>query len=182
MDSTLLWFAVAVIALVLSLNLWLTFRLFLALKYIRLKQEVPEPRQVGETTPVFNATRLSDATDIPMAQYAEYAKVYVYLSTECSKCKGKLPELADTIESVGNEGVKMWIVSNESQRRVKDFLNSALLWRSAMLVEDSMYTQLNPLRASPYYQFVDNQNVLQAQGMIGDDNWMRFREQLKHAS
>jgi hypothetical protein len=46
------------------------------------------------------------------------------------------------------------------------------------MVKKEVLNKLNPIAGYPYYLFIDQNNILKTQGLIGDDNWQAFVEQL----
>lgn len=178
MNNVLLLLIMFFLVVVVALNLWLTFRMIHTLKYTNLKTNAPQSLSIGTITPNFSANRLTTNTNITSNEYADYAKVWLFLSTACNKCKGKLPELEKVLSATNDSGVIIRILTNESERRMRFFLNSTVLQDIALIIDTITYSLINPLGASPYYMFVDTQNVLQAEGMIGDENWLGFVGQL----
>jgi hypothetical protein len=178
MDNTLIQLVLAFLTAAVALNLWLTFRLIYTIKYLRLDNNTAQQMPVGATTPDFTATRLTDNTVIASNNGPDTAKVWIFLSTACTKCKAKIPELEQVLLATQDAGVQLRMLTNESKRSMTGFLAGSALQENALIVDKTTHSLFNPQGASPFYQFVDDQNILQAQGLIGDDNWQGFVSQL----
>lgn len=178
MNSTLLLLLLGFLMLVVLLNLWMTFRIILTVKYLRLGNDTQEQLPLGAILPDFTATKLSDNSITQTTDYRDYAKVWIFLSSACDKCKGKLPQLDRLRPHTHDAGVYMNILSEESPRLINGFLADTRLQGNTLLIDESTRKAMNPQGASPYYMFVDNQSILQAQGFIGDENWSIFVSQL----
>ena len=178
-DGTLL-FILGFLTLSVGLNFWLTFRLIRAFRRIPLpEKEVPQPLPEGAQVADISLDRLTDQKPFTFHDYPEYAKVLVFLNSKCEKCKAKLPELSASIQKTHDLGLFIWIVSLEKQRRMRSFFQDDTLLAATMRPDQATYDYLNPQAASPYYLFIDAENTLQAQGMIGDENWTNFIAQLE---
>lgn len=172
MESDLLLFLLGGGLIFTGFNLWLTFRLIKTVKYLRLNAEVKQSLPAGQLIEKFDAVQLinDQAYNTALAE----AKVYIFLSSGCDKCKDKLPEVNSLRAAACNAGVGLWILSAEEKKYITTFLSGTDLANYTLLIDDVTYDYLNPLGASPYYLFVDDENTLQTDGFIGDENWLTF--------
>ncbi len=178
-DSTLIFILVFLI-LSVALNLWLTFRLVRAFRFLGIQTNATPPKLIaGTQISDFPLDRMMDKKKITLYEDHEYAKVLVFITSKCNKCKSKLPELRTSIEKAKDAGVFIWILSLETKKRMKNFLKDDILLDATMHTSQVTYDYLNPQGASPYYLFIDAENTLQAEGFIGDENWTSFIEQIK---
>lgn len=178
-DSTLI-FILGFLTLSVALNLWLSLRLVRAFRFLTIPPKASLPNlTVGMQISDFPLDRMMDKKKLTLYEYHEYAKVLVFVTSKCPKCKTKLPELRASLEKAKAAGVFIWILSLETKKRMKSFLNDDVLLDATMHTSQAAYDYLNPQGASPYYLFIDAENTLQAEGFIGDENWMSFMEQLK---
>ncbi len=178
-DSTLI-FILGFLTLSVALNLWLTLRLVRAFRFLAIPPKAALPNlTAGTLISNFPLDRMIDKKNVTLYEYHEYAKVLVFVTSKCPKCKTKLPELRTSLEKAKASGVLIWILSVETKKRMKSFLDDEALLGTTMHTNRATYDYLNPQGASPYYLFIDAENTLQAEGFIGDENWMSFMEQLK---
>ena len=178
-DNSLLVFILGFLILAVAFNLWLTFRLIRAIRLLPIQKAPVQNLEAGTQLSNVTLQRITDKEPATLHAYPEHAKVLVFLTSKCNKCKSKLPELRTSLEKAHEMGVIIWIVTLEAKRRMKRFLQDESLLQATMSADQSGYDYLNPQGASPYYLFIDSENTLQAEGFIGDENWAGFMEQLK---
>ena len=164
------------------LSLWLNLRLIITIKYLRVEQNNVKQLAPGTTIADFSGHQLRDQSPINTAQFSDYAKVLLFLSSKCDKCKGKLPELDELSQYSLDAGVFLQILTHEPKRAIRGFLQGTALADSTLLIDEQTTNMLNPQGASPYYLFVSQDNVIQAQGFIGDENWLAFSGQISQSS
>jgi len=182
MDLQGITFIVGVLTFSVALNLWLTFRLFRLVRLSASTGELPKPLPVGSHIEPIQGQDFIEGAAIDLNEPVNLAKVYLFLSSECDKCKSKLSEILNVLDATEGQGVNLWLISMESKRRVSNFLSSPTLMGSTIKVTEDEYDRVNPTGASPYYMFVDHNNLLQAEGFIGDENWISFTQQLDEAA
>nr|WP_255522886.1 redoxin domain-containing protein [Rugamonas sp. CCM 8940] len=105
--------------------------------------------------------------------------VLLFLSSKCAKCRGKLAEIAALAPAANGAGVDLWLVSTESGWRLRRFLAGSGLERITLRVAAKAYRRLNPQLSSPAYLFIDEHGALQAGGLVGDEDWFSFVEQMR---
>lgn len=175
-QSTIIVLFIIAFSLIL-LNLILTIRLIRVTRSINVAAAEPQPLLDGSQLPQLQATLLSDNSAFDYQSIAQEAKVYLFLSSHCSKCKTWLPDIEKLHTRTQNLGVSIWLLTDEEPNRVRRFLQGTSLSGRVLLVDKALLVQFNPLMASPYYLFIDQENTLQAQGALGDENWLSFIEQ-----
>jgi hypothetical protein len=174
MDTDILYFTLAALACGLALNLRLTLA---SLQAARQERDRPEPLQPGMPVPVLQGRALSDGRRLRVGG-AGGAMVLLLLGTGCPKCAAKLPQLEALHPLAAEAGLEMWLVSQEPRWRLRRFLGTHRLARHTLRVSLADYQAVNPLLASPAYLFVNHEGVLEAGGLIGDDNWLALQAQL----
>lgn len=180
LNDPILIFVLGFLMLTVTFNLWLTFRLIRAVRLLPMSKNVGSQKLTeGTLVSDFDLDRITDKESVTLHEFPEHAKVLVFLTSKCKKCKSKLPELHKSIENASHLGVMIWILTLETNGRMKNFLQNDKLMDVSMRVSQSSYDYLNPEGASPYYLFIDAENTLQAQGFIGDENWAGFLQQLE---
>lgn len=146
----------------------------------RLKQKINQKPllEIGNTLPNLEGITFKGKATFQNEQIRDFAKVFMFVSTYCDKCKGKLREIEHLMGHCEPMGVAMKIVTDEPDKRIQAFIRSERILNNTVSVTQDTMTDFNPLGAFPYYLFLDQENVLQAQGYIGDDNWLAFVNQI----
>jgi len=173
MDSQILYLTLALLALGLALNIKLTLSV---LHTTRRERDTLEALPPGAPVPPVSARALHGGVVYRLAAGGRAAAL-LFLSSKCPKCKTKLAEIGSMLAPAEQAGLDIWIVSHEPAWRLRQFLRGFPLTRALRLpLRD--YKLLNPTLASPAYMMVNHEGVLEAAGMIGDDNWQDLRAQL----
>ncbi|MDW3190970.1 MAG: redoxin domain-containing protein [Cytophagales bacterium] len=178
LDDSILILILGFLTVVVAFNLWLNFRIIRAIRLLPISKPTPQNLEAGTLIPNFPLEGRFDKSTVDLSQYAAYAKVFVFLASKCSKCKTKLPEIQNSLDRAVEQGVMLRILTLESKGRMKTFLEDKALFDVTVTTDQTTYDFLNPQGTSPYYLFIDAENILQAEGFIGDENWSNFMEQL----
>lgn len=161
----------------LALNLLLTVRLYQFFHYRKSEQSlIPE---VGAPIDNISGQELAGASRSLLVSGAP--SVLLFLSSQCPKCRTKLPEITALLAPAKRHGVAVSLVSLESDRVLKKFFGEAGLAHAVLRVTKRQYVQLNPTRFSPLYLFVNHLGHLEAGGELGDENWQAFIAQVTEA-
>lgn len=174
MDSQIIYLALAVLAFGLALNLKLTMSV---LRTTRLERDVPDMLPPGVSVPLVTAHTLIDRRQVPLVGNGQ-ASVLLFLSSKCPKCRTKLAELEQMVPAAQEAGLALWLVSEESAWRLRRFVLGTALLSRVVRVNLKDYKALNANLMSPGYLFVNHEGVLEAIGLIGDENWLALRAQL----
>ncbi|WP_313166404.1 hypothetical protein [Massilia oculi] len=177
MDADLLQLTLAALAFAVALNLKLT----LAARRSALRALTPPATlQPGHTLPPIRATVLDGGGRVALGA-AGPARALLFLSSQCPKCRAKVPHLASLVELADDAGLAMSIVSEEPRWRLASLLRGTALASHTLRLARADYRLLNPLRASPAYLFVDRLGTIEAAGLIGDADWRALERQLTGA-
>ncbi|HAA15623.1 MAG TPA: hypothetical protein DCE41_29505 [Cytophagales bacterium] len=180
LNDSILIFVLGFLTLSVALNFWLTFWLIRTMKRLPISTNTTSPPlPAGTVVSDITLDRFTDKESVTLSAYPNHAKVLVFLGSKCPKCKTKLPELRASLDKTDNLGLLIWILSVEKKRQIKNFLRDEVLLGATMRTTQATYDYLNPQAAFPYYLFLDTENRVQAEGMIGDENWLNFLEQLE---
>ncbi|WKE64857.1 redoxin domain-containing protein [Gallaecimonas kandeliae] len=164
-----------ILSLSVALNLALSFRILRLLREPPVAQD-PLPVTPGELlTPVRGRTL--EGSPI-LLNHQGRASALLFLSSQCPKCREKLPELTALTGLLEPAGLDLWLVSNEGQGRLNRFLADTPLAPLTLRVGVKAYKKLNPSLSSPFYLFVDHEGRLQAGGTVGDPDWQSFLDQM----
>ena len=109
-------------------------------------------------------------------------KVLIFLQTNCPKCKSKLSRVVKIIERAAQAQVDVKIVLYGSETSIERFVGQHDLKSNILQLSQGDYLNLNPRQISPAYMFVNEQNEIEAQGMIDDENWQYFYQNIINVS
>ncbi len=180
MDGTLPGLIVALLTLVVAFTLFLVLRLAAVVSaqdYLRSPAALP----VGSWLPDFSGYRLSDGERLSGEFLQGQASVLLFLSPECGDCRLRVAELAQLYEAIVRSGVRLWVVSARSRKRMTAFLHDSPLLAHVLLVKASVRHALNPRNAAPFYIFVDDEGRVLASNFIGDEDWLSFVAQIRES-
>jgi hypothetical protein len=181
LDAGLLGLLVIGLSVLVALNLFLSLRLTKlvgALAHARLPDTVP----IGMALPDFRAQALEGGRRIDAnTLLGDQATVLIFLSPGCKSCLQRLPELRRMRPLMDEAGVALWVIANGRERRLRAYFEPIGLLSRVMRVNDTDMRKLNPKYSAPFYIFVDPRRVVQASDLIGDTNWLSFREQIGDA-
>ena len=179
LNDSILIFILGFLTLSVGLNLWLTFRLIGTIRRLPISTgPTAPPLPVGTVITDLTLNRFTDQHPVTLSDYPNHAKALVFLNSKCDKCQAKLPELRASLDKTHDLGVMIWILTVEKRRRIKAFISDEVLLGATLRASQATYDYLNPQSAFPYYLFIDAENTVQAEGMIGDENWLNFMEQI----
>lgn len=182
MDHQLIEVILGVLILSVALNLLLTFRIFSVLKEIPMPDTSQVFLEAGDLLPDFRGQTLIEKNEVLSNHLDKQPMVMVFVAPGCPKCKSKLPEIKQMLPSMQQVGVQFWLVGMGGRWTVKRFLKGSGLTDKALLIDAEHRKKLNPNRSSPFYMFVDENSVLQASGLLGDENWLNFVEQMREVA
>ncbi|NHZ37667.1 redoxin domain-containing protein [Massilia sp. CCM 8692] len=177
MDSDVLAVILLLLALSVALNLKLSLQLLKVVHHLSAAAKAASILPLGEALDAFSGKRLADGAPLTVGDDGQPA-VLLFLSSACPKCRHKLPEIEHLAPLAREAGVALWLVSLEPGWRLRRFLQATTLEGSTVRVSGADYGMLNPLMSSPSYLFVSQAGTLDARGMIGDDDWRSFCEQM----
>lgn len=177
MDARILLFALALLALGVALNLALSVRLLARTRALENAQAKPFTPPLGEPLPALSGRMLGRRAARPLAPPGQ-ATVLLFLSSGCPKCRQKLAEIESLLPLLGGAGLGLSLLSPEPWWRLRRFLRGTALLPRVLRVPAGTVRRLNPTLASPYYLFVNHEGALDAGGMLGDDDWRSFMEQM----
>ena len=173
----LLLLGAAVIAFLLSTNLHRIAPLLrLALRSIAAAPPFTIP--LGQAVPAFEGRARTGDRRVTSAELAGQAAVLLFLSSGCSKCFRTVPELLRILPAIHDAGVALWIIPADSRHDLAPLLEGSALLDHSLIVEPAVRERLNPRSAAPVYIFFDHRTVALASGLIGDDDWQSFVDQL----
>ncbi|WP_313920320.1 redoxin domain-containing protein [Tahibacter sp.] len=180
MEGTLPGLVVALLTLVVAFMLFLVLRLAAvvsAQEYLRSPAALP----VGSLLPEFSGQRLSNGERLSGEFLRGQASVLLFLSPECGDCRLRVAELSELYEAIVRSGVRLWVISARSRKRMAAFLHDSPLLAHVLLVKASVRHALNPRNAAPFYIFADDEGRVLASHFIGDEDWQSFVAQIRES-
>jgi len=162
-----------------------TFNLVLTLKLIKLisinhsLNTIKSPLKIGSTLVNFSAKQEFNNTEVDFTNNSS-ALVLIFLNSDCQACKEKINDVNEIINLSIDQNVYPYIITAEPNKKFHSFLNNTYLLEYLLLVDNSTYDKLNPQGASPSYLFINESNVIEAEGFIGDENWTGLKRQLNY--
>ncbi|MCV2885685.1 hypothetical protein OE749_13385 [Aestuariibacter sp. AA17] len=173
MNDNELLILLAIISSLTALNLALNVKL---IRHFLHHEEAPMQRIIeDEEFPVLTATQLS--SDAPLAiprQHVDTAAVF--LQTNCPKCKSKLPMLEQMILRSDDANVTIQILVHDQMPKLDKFFQSSSLQPHIAVLSYQDYLRINRHEVSPAYVFISEQKTIEAQGLVGDDGWRYFED------
>lgn len=180
-DIDVIYIALSFIALILALNLLLTFSLAKRLDSAGLLvASIPKVALENTYVDNFRASRLIDKSGLILPQDKQPA-VWLFLSSQCPKCHDTLPLLEPLLPLCESAQVSIQLITMESRKQMQRFLANSSLLQHCLLLKRKDYLRLNPSLTSPGYLFINHDGLIEAEGMIGDANWLSFEQQLATA-
>lgn len=161
-----------------AINLKLTLTLIRRVNPL-VMANIPELAcEIGDKLPAFNAHTF-EKQPFDLAKL-NVACALIFLSSRCPQCKEKLKDIRDILPHLAPAGLELRLVSIESRRRLKPFLETQDLLDRCLLTNKANYLSLNPRFNTPFYLFIDHSGHLEAAGTLGDENWQGFIQQMQH--
>lgn len=176
MEMSLLYTCLVVLAVLVALNLKLTLHLFELIRNPTLLNPPFLASEVGE--PIANIKGRSLSKKAIELTQIEQAIALLFLSSRCPQCKEKLPEIEALVPLLKDAGLTLLLVTNEPKRHLVKFLKNTSLLDHVFLIDKASYKSVNPTMSTPYYLFVNHLTELQAGGVIGDEDWQSFVQQM----
>lgn len=176
MEMSLLYTCLVVLAVLVALNLKLTLHLFELIRNPRLLNPPFLATEIGE--PIFNLKGRTLSNKAIELTLIEQATALLFLSSRCPQCKEKLSEIEALVPLLKGAGLTLFLVTNEPKRHFVKFLKNSSLLEHALLIDKTSYKNVNPTMSTPYYLFVNHLTELQAGGVLGDEDWQSFIQQM----
>lgn len=176
MEVSLIYICLTVLALIVALNLKLTLHLFELIRNPALLNPPFLPTEVGELMPdVTGKVQYKQSMSLTATKQAT---VLLFLSSRCPKCQQKLSEIEALLPLLDEAGLHLLLVSYEPKRHFAKFLKGGPLLDYVWQVNHKQYKLINPTQSTPYYLFVNHLTELEAGGVIGDEDWLSFLQQM----
>lgn len=156
--------------------------LSLSLNVVIIKKIVNSEKQLNmpsfelDMFPVFQAGQLH--TNDFINTDVNSPTVLIFLATNCPKCKGKIKTLENLVLHSESQGVSLRIIVHEQMKGIASFFNHTQLTSIIWKLNYADYKVINPHEISPAYLFVNELSEIEGQGMIDDDNWQHFQQQI----
>lgn len=178
MSEQLVSIVLIVLSLLVALNIKLTLSLIFRVNNPESFASGLRGAQVGDkVSKVFG--KLNSSVKVAIADQG-IPSVLLFLSPRCPSCREHLPVVGSILSKSQEAGFDLWIITPESRKRMKHFLKSSRLIESVLFIKKKDFKTLNPTSTYPFYMFLDEKCKLQASGIVGDDDWQSFTEQVSN--
>ena len=175
-DNSLTYFVLLVVTFATALNLFLTLRGAAVQSAKRTRAPV------GERVPAFVGRNLADGRRVASKELLGRSLALVFLSPACPKCREKIADLQEILPATKTVGLNFWIAGALQADDLSQFLAGSPLLDYAFDIDQRTRRILNPLHATPYYVFIDDQLIVRVSDYLGDENWRDFIEQMREAA
>ncbi|MBE3024805.1 hypothetical protein GQ37_005460 [Janthinobacterium sp. BJB1] len=174
MDDTTLQLVLAALAFAIAGNIWLSLAVLRAGRRERL---APAALEAGQPLPAVQARALAGGARFQPGAPGQ-ATVLLFLASRCPKCAETLAGVERLLPLARDAGLALWLLSEEAPRRLRAFLPGDALRAVTARLALRDYRRVNPLMSSPSYVFVNDQGLVEAAGLIGDEDWLALVGQL----
>jgi hypothetical protein len=179
MDADLLALVLLAVTFAAGLNLWLTFRLAARVRELTAPAfTVP----LGEPVPSFEGTAPAQARIVRSSDLAGRPIVLVFLSPGCKACAGRIPELVEVLAGAERLGVTLWIVPADDVHDIGRLVADTPLAEHVLILDAANRLRLNPLRAAPFFLFIDETLIARASNEVGDEDWRTLVQQMRESA
>jgi hypothetical protein len=128
--------------------------------------------------PAFEGHARADGRRVSSTALAGQAAVLLFLSGGCPKCRQTVPTLLRILPAVRDAGISLWLIPADSRHDISALLEGSALLEHVLVLEPAMRERLNPQRAAPHYIFIDHELTVLSSGLMGDEDWESFVEQM----
>jgi len=163
------------------------FNTLLIIRTSRLLQKAPGLKaslllpQVSALLPGLSGVRLGDGRRVHTQDFAGREKVLAFVSPRCPKCREKLTAFEEVAAAAPRLGFIFRLIIMDKAEPARTFLRGTSLTANALLLERESLRRLNPKQATPLYIFVNENDIVQAAGYVGDEDWEFFCDQVREA-
>jgi peroxiredoxin len=177
MESHYLNVIVIFLVFAVTVNLYLTTRLIKSIHNRVTFNDLASPLEAGMEISDVTALNNLKNEEIDLAEDSN-AKVFIFLHTGCPTCRERIDDVEEAVNLSKEQAVNLYMITTESFRKSRRFLKKDELLERLLNVDKDLYRQLNPKGSSPSYLFINDENIIEAEGLIGDENWLNFIQQL----
>lgn len=167
---------IIITALAFFTLLSLMLNIIIIKKLMDAKNQLSAPTFNISTFPIIPANVLSDNSSIEIKIHTPSA--LVFLATNCPKCKSKIEKIEKLTSNAHKQGVTLKVIIHDQMVDIERFFINSSLIKDIWQLNFDDYKAINPLEISPAYLFVNEQSEIEGQGMVDDENWHYFEQQL----
>lgn len=159
------------ILIVSSIFLWVVVLLNLLLtlglaRRIRTAFPMMESLKIGQKAPAFSIQTLQGKT-ITLADYADRATAFVFVSPHCQPCREELPHLRDLAPKARGFGAELVLVSDEGEETTRPFVEGTVDGLTVLIAprdRNPLFTDYKVL-GTPSFYLLDAHGKVQATGV-----------------
>lgn len=181
MDATFIYLAMFFLAIATAINTFFVVRTAKMVETLAPTMGTPAPLSEGAPLPVFSGRATETDALINNASLMGKPGVIVFTDPECPTCDEKKPEILKAQQGAAALGVTFLMaeIRGARDRRTRDNANG--LSGFTMELNKKFFYRLNPTQSMPLYIFFDENGVVKASDMVGDENWRLFIQQVSAA-
>lgn len=173
-----LYLLIICLALFSAFNFLLTLKLGNIVSELSLALPGEHSPLIGRQLPPIKARAIATSRVVEIQAKTNSAFAIIFIAPACPKCVAKIPEIVKLTEEARRLSLTIWVVCTATRRQSKRFLNQTPLLDYAITLPEDIRKVVNPSNISPYYVFLEQDLKILATGMLGDQNWDSFKDQV----
>ena len=140
---------------------------------------MPTPLSANMPMPAFSGVYLQSEQRVSNESLKGAPGMIVFLAEHCALCQEKSGEIKTTADRAIAQGLSVLVTSMAARRHFKRHLAGGPFVNFAVYIDERLRRRLNPAWFAPLYLFFDENGVVQASNVVGDDDWRSFTAQLE---
>lgn len=178
MDVIFVYLVLIALTLATAINSFLIIRTAKMIEAIAPAIGMPSPLSEGALLPAFSGSMIKTGEPVCNASLIGKPGVIIFTASGCSTCEEKKPEILKARQGAKALGVTFLMAEMASRHAAQEDLSKTPYSTFTMVLAKGSFRKLNPAKSMPLYIFFDENGVVQASNMIGDENWALFMEQI----
>lgn len=130
----------------------------------------------GTPLPPIQGRRANGST-VCSADLEQRAIVFIFLAAGCASCRVAKADVREMLVAGLPDGLELFIIEAPIGRERETGIEPSFS-AHALVIDVALFRALNPALSFPTYMFVGADLRVQASGLVGDDQWSRFRSQV----
>lgn len=178
MDAPFIYLVLAFLALATAMNSFFLIRAAKMIEAVAPAMGAPSPLPEDTPLPAFSGRMAETNAPVDNASLLGKPCVIIFTAPGCAACEGKKPEILKAQQDAEALGVRFLAAELAPQSGLREKQRENRFSRFAVKLDKKSFYRLNPAKAMPLYIFLDENGTAKASGMIGDENWVLFTEQV----
>ncbi|NOX95429.1 MAG: redoxin domain-containing protein [Alphaproteobacteria bacterium] len=178
MDVTFIGFVLAFLAFAIAINSFLIIRTAKMIEAIAPAIGMPSPLCEGTPLPAFSGSMIQTGETVCNASLVGKPGVIIFMTSGCAVCEEKKPEILRARQGAKALGVIFLVAEMDSLHAAQQDLSRTSFLSFTMTLNKKSFYRLNPTKSMPLYVFFDENGIVKASNLIGDENWTLFIEKV----